>query len=103
MLRVLLVMVEQTCNARLGRESRFGQGLMIRQRLGRRAQTSPAPSRTTKRTIQAYLDQTSRIGSQRSPTPSFQYASMYPATGVCASSHQIPLTVRLASLYAYST
>ncbi len=38
-------MVEQTlCNARLGRKCRFGQGLMIRQRMGRRAQTCLRPA-----------------------------------------------------------
>lgn len=45
MLCVLLAMVEQTlCNARLGRKCRFGQGLMIRQRIGRTAQTCLRPA-----------------------------------------------------------
>jgi hypothetical protein len=40
-------MVEQTsCNARLGRESRFGQGLMIRQGMGRSAQTRSLRTRS---------------------------------------------------------
>lgn len=34
---------ENLCNARLGRGSRFGQGLMIRQRMGRTAQTHSRP------------------------------------------------------------
>lgn len=45
MLCLLHAMVEQTlCNARLGRKHRFGQGLMIRQRMGRTAQTCLRPA-----------------------------------------------------------
>ena len=46
MLCVLHAMVEQTlCNARLGRKCRSGQGLMIRQRMGRTAHTTQAQLR----------------------------------------------------------
>jgi hypothetical protein len=55
MLCVLLALVEQTlCNARLGRECRFGQGLMIRQRRGRRAQTRSHPAHGRRGHFRAY-------------------------------------------------